>query len=95
MKKRLQIVIEKHAFFRLIQRAEVYGLGYEEARERTFSTVKNGKSARRKHLPKEMGDKTYYNYFNDNLAFYVVCKEKINKVRMVKIKTVIIEEGRE
>lgn len=95
MTNKTEIVIEKHAFFRLIQRAEKHGLSYEEAEERAFSTVKKGKLSKRKHLPQKKEDLTFYNYFQDNLSFYVICKEKINKVKKIKIKTVIIEEGKE
>ena len=84
------INIETHAFFRMIERGQKYGLDYLETKERAFNTVRSGRLAARKHLSKR--HKTYYSYFSDNLSFYVICLEKDGKIL---IKTVIIEEGKE
>ena len=84
------INIETHAFFRMLERGQRYGLDYTETKERAFNTVRLGRMAARKHLSKK--HKTYYSYFSDNLAFYVICRERESKIL---IKTVIIEEGKE
>jgi len=88
------IDIETHAFFRMLEKGAKYNLNYYETKERTFKTVKNKKLAKRKHLSKH--NKTYYQYFKDNLSFYVVCKEKEFKdYTKILIKTIIIEKGRQ
>ena len=84
------IDIETHAFFRMIERGAEYGLDYFETKEKVYCTVKRRKLSTKKHFSKK--NKTYYNYFNDNLSFYVICQESENKIL---IKTVIIEQGRE
>ena len=88
------IDIETHAFFRMLERGLKFGLDYYETKERAFSTVRLGKLARRKHLSSM--HKTFYQYFKDNLSFYVICKEKIfEEYKKYLVKTVIIERGRE
>ncbi len=74
----------------MIERGQQYRLDYIETKERAFNAVRAGRLAARKHLSKY--HKTYHSYFSDNLSFYVICKEKGNKIL---IKTVIIEEGKE
>ncbi len=93
MKKKI-IDIEAHAFFRMLERGSEFGLSYFETKDRAFKTVRLGKLAKRKHLSKK--NKTYCQFFKDNLSFYVICHEKEFK-EYVKclIKTVIIEKGRE
>lgn len=88
------IDIEAHALFRMLERGLKFGLDYCEMKERAFNTVRLGKLTKRKHISKM--HKTYYQYFKDNLSFYVVCKEKIfqDYIKYL-IKTVIIEQGRE
>ncbi|MBS3097885.1 hypothetical protein J4209_03780 [Candidatus Woesearchaeota archaeon] len=94
MPKKRIIDIEAHALFRVLERGSKFGLDYYETKERAFSAVKLGKLAKRKHLSKEF--KTYYNYFNDNLSFYVICQEnEFDKYVKCLIRTVIIEEGRQ
>lgn len=83
-----------HAFDRLIQRSCQYGLSWREARDRVFETIKTGKKSKRKHKSRIRGRTTYYRYFNDNLSFYVICKENIGVNKKYLIKTVIIEQGR-
>lgn len=94
MHKKKIIDIEAHAFLRALERGSKFGLDYYETRERMFNIIKLGKLAKRKHVSKRF--KTYYNYFNDNLSFYVVCQEKEfeNYIKYL-IKTIIIEKGRE
>lgn len=88
------IDIDTHAFFRMMERGLEFGLDYQETKERAFKTVRNGMQARRKHQSKN--GITYYCYFHDNLAFYVICREKkFKEYSKCLIKTVIIEEGRE
>jgi len=82
------INIESHAFFRMLERGIQHGLNYYETKERTYITVRLGKYSK-KH--KSKANKTYCHYFNDNLAFYVICKENKNQIL---IKTVIIEKGK-
>jgi len=88
------IDIESHAFFRMLERGQKFGLDYYNAKERTFSTVRLGRLAKRKHLSANY--MTFNQYFKDNLSFYVICKEKIfENYKKYLIKTVIIEKGRE
>ena len=92
--KRKIIDVEEHAFLRAEERGRKYGLNYLETRERIFRTVKQGHLAKRKHLSAK--GKTYYLYFNDNLSFYVIAREREGEEYIhILIKTVIIEEGRE
>ncbi len=94
MVKELIIDIETHAFFRMLERGAQFGLEYYETKDRAFKTIKNGKKSNRKHLSNK--HVTYCSYFNDNLSFYVVCREKEDLCyKWVLIKTVIIENGRE
>ncbi len=94
MTKKKIIDIEVHALFRVLERGLKFNLDYYETKERVFKTVRLDKLARRKHLSKEC--KTYYCYFRDNLAFYVICKEKeFENYVKTSIKTIIIERGRE
>ena len=74
----------------MLERGTAFGLDYPETKERAFSTVRKGVLAKRKHLSQDY--LTYYQYFRDNLAFYVICREHDNQAL---IKTVIIEQGRE
>ena len=68
-------------------------LSYEETKTRDFQTVRNGRLSRRKHLSEL--NKTYCQYFKDNLSFYVVCqKREFEAYVKYLIKTVIIERGR-
>ena len=92
--KRKIVDIEVHALFRMLERGSEFGLSYYETKDRAFKTAKLGKLAKRKHLSRR--NKTYYQYFKDNLSFYVICQEEEFK-EYVKclIKTVIIEKGRE
>lgn len=94
MKKDKVIDIEAHAFLRMLERGAKFGLSYYECKDRAFKSVRLGNLAKRKHLSKNYI--TYYNYFHDNLSFYVICKEK-HRDEFIKalIKTVIIEKGRE
>lgn len=93
LKKKI-IDIESHALFRMLERSSEYGLDYYETKNRTFETVRLDKLAKRKHLSKK--NKTYYNYFKDNLSFYVICKEKeFEGYIKCLIRTIIIEKGRE
>ena len=93
MKKKV-IDIESHAFFRMLERGSEFGLNYYEVKERAFKTVRLGRLAKRKHLSKK--NKTYYQYFGDNLSFYVICLEKeFGDYIKYLIRTVIIEQGRE
>ena len=88
------IDIDAHAFLRLLDRGGKYGLNYYETKEKIFQTVRIGNLAKRKHLSKK--HKTYYNYFKDNLSFYVICQERrFEDYTKILIKSVIIEEGRE
>ncbi|MBN1645358.1 hypothetical protein JW851_04985 [Candidatus Woesearchaeota archaeon] len=84
------IDIESHAFFRMLERGTQYGLEFRETKNRAYNTIKLGKLSKRKHFSKK--HKTYYNYFNDNLSFYVICKEYKNQIL---IRTIIIEKGKE
>ncbi len=94
MKKEVIIDIEAHAFLRMLERGAKYGLNYYECKDRAFKTVRMRNLAKRKHLSKYY--KTYYNYFQGNLSFYVICHEKyFDNFIKVLIKTVIIEKGRE
>lgn len=94
MVKKKIIDIEAHSFFRMLERCLKFGLDYYETKERTFRTVRAGKLAKRKHLSRK--GKTYYQYFKDNLSFYVICKEKeFEDYTKILIKTIIIEKGRE
>jgi len=93
MKKEKVIDIEAHAFLRMLERGAKFGLNYYECKDRAFKSVRLGNLAKRKHLSKNYI--TYYNYFQDNLSFYVICYEKeYNEFIKVLIKTVIIEKGR-
>jgi len=86
--------IETHAFFRILERGSEFGLSYYEIKDRVFKTVRLGKLAKRKHLSRK--NKTYYQYFKDNLSFYVICQEgEFEDYIKYLIKTVIIEKGRE
>ncbi len=88
------IDIDTHAFFRMMERGLEFGIDYHETKERVFTTVRNGTKARRKHISRN--GVTYYFYFKDNLAFYVLCREKsFEGYVKCLIKTVIIEKGRE
>lgn len=93
LKKKI-IDIETHALFRMLERGSEFGLDYYETKNRAFKTARLGNLAKRKHLSRR--NKTYYNYFKDNLSFYVICQEKEfeNHVKCL-IRTVIIEKGRE
>lgn len=88
------IAVDTHAFYRTVERGIKFGLDYYETRSRVFQTVREGHLSIRKHLSKI--HKTYHKYFNDNISFYVVCKEKEYKdcIKCL-IKTIIIEVGRE
>ena len=93
MKKKI-IDIESHSFLRMLERGAEFNLDYYECRDRTFQTVRLGKQAKRKH--KSRHNVTYYNYFRDNISFYVICLERdCGNFIKVLIKTVIIERGRE
>jgi hypothetical protein len=83
------IIIEAHALYRLMQRGLRYNLTFPESEKRVFETFKKGKEAQ-KHCSRK--HKTKCLYFNDNLTFYIVFAESKKEIR---IKTVIIEEGRE
>lgn len=94
MKKEKIIDVDAHAFLRALERGAKYGLNYYECKDRIFKTVRIGNLAKRKHLSRNYV--TYYNYFRDNLSFYVICYEKdYDKFIKVLIKTLIIEKGRE
>lgn len=94
MKRNKVIEVEAHAFLRMLERGLQFGLNYYECKERVFDTVRLRNLAKRKH--KSKNNVTYYQYFGDNLSFYVLCKEKKHGASIkVLIKTVIIEEGRE
>ena len=84
------IHIESHAFFRMLERGNKFGLDYYETKKRAYSTIRNGKITKYKH--KSVKHMTYYSYFSDNLSFYVICGEKENHIL---IKSVIIERRRE
>ncbi len=93
LKKKI-IDIEAHALFRMLERGSGFNLDYYETKNRAFKTVRLGRLAKIKHLSKK--NKIYYNYFKDNLSFYVICQEKeFEKYTKCLIRTVIIEEGRE
>ena len=93
MKKEIIIDIEAHAFLRMLERGAKYGLGHYECKDRAFKTVRLRNLAKRKHLSKNHA--TYYNYFKDNLSFYVICHEKeYGDFIKILIKTIIIEKGR-
>ena len=93
LKKKI-IDIETHSFLRMLERGAEYGLGYYETKQRVFQTARLGKAAKRRHTSKK--NKTYYKYFNDGLAFYVICQEKeTEKNTYCLIRTAIIEKGRE
>jgi len=78
----------------MLERGSEFGLDYYETKDRAFKTVRLGKLAKRKHLSKKC--KTYYQYFKDNLSFYVICQEKeFEDYIKYLIRTVIIEKGRE
>ena len=78
----------------MLERGSEFGLDYYETKERAFTTVRLGKSPKRKHLSKK--NKTHYFYFKDNLSFYVICREKECETYIKSlIRTVIIEKGRE
>ena len=92
--KRKIIDIEAHAFLRMLERGSEFGLNYYETKRRAFQTARQGKTPKKKHLSKT--NKTYYHYFTDGLAFYVLCQEKeFEKHIACLIRTVIIEKGRE
>ena len=74
----------------MLERGLQHRLDYHETKNRVYNTVRSAKFSKRKHLSRR--HKTYYNYFNDNLSFYVICKEHKNQIL---IKTVIIEKGKE
>lgn len=94
MTKQKVVDIDEHALLRAEERGQQHGLNYIETTQRIFTTVKRGEPAKRKHLSR-IGI-TYYRYFQDNLAFYVMCQEKeFPEYTKILIKTVIIEEGRE
>lgn len=92
--KKKVIDVEAHAFLRMLERGCEYGLDYYETKERAFKTVRLNRLAKRRHLSGK--NKTYYQYFSDNLSFYVICQEKeFEDYVKCLIRTVIIEEGRE
>jgi len=77
----------------MLERGSEYGLNYYETKRRAFQTAQIGRTAR-KHPSKT--NKTYYQYFNDGLSFYVLCQEKeTEKHTHCLIETIIIEKGRE
>jgi len=93
LKKKI-IDIETHALFRMLERGSEFGLNYYETKDRAFKTARLGKLAKRKHISKK--NRAYYNYFKDNLSFYVICQEKeFEEYVKCLIRTVIIERGRE
>lgn len=93
LKKKI-VDIETHAFFRMLERGSKFGLDYYETKHRALGTVRLGKLSKRKHLSKR--NKTYYQYFKDNLSFYVISQEKeYDDYIKCLIRTVIIEIGRE
>ena len=78
----------------MMLRAVSLNIDEYEAKKRAYQTVINGKKSAKKHRKK--GSTTYHQYFSDNSSFYVVCSEFIcSNMLIIKIKTVIIEEGRE
>ena len=92
LKKKI-IDVEAHALFRMLERGSESGLDYYETKDRAFKTVRLDKLSKRKHLSRQ--NKTYYQYFNDNLSFYVVCQEKeFDDYIKCLIRTIIIEKGR-
>ncbi len=94
MTKKKIIDIEAHALFRMLERGQQFNLSYDETQERAFKAVQTGNLAKRKHFSSR--GKTYYHYFQDNLSFYVICREReLEEYLKILIKTVIIEEGRE
>lgn len=89
-----EIDFDTHALLRLVERGQQFGLNCYECHERVMQAICSRKPARWKHLSRKY--KTYHCYFNDNLSFFVVCKEKvISKKLNITVKTVIIEEGKE
>jgi hypothetical protein len=83
------IQYDRHASIRFIKRALEHQLDLEDTQERVALTVIGGKIAR-KHKSRRYI--TYCRYFPDNLTFFVVSKKTKYAIR---IKTVIIEHGRE
>ncbi len=93
LKKKI-IDIEAHAFSRMLERGSKFGLDYYNTKDRVFETVRLGRLSKRKHLSKK--NKTYYQYFKDNLSLYVICQEEeLRDYIKCLIRTVIIEKGRE
>ncbi len=79
---------------RIWQRGARFGLDYFESENRARQTIFNGAKSTHKHITGK--NPIYYQYFNDGLAFYVVCKEhEFPKQVYVRVITVIIERGRE
>ncbi len=78
----------------MLERGIQFGLDYHETKERVFETVRNGRTSTKIQA---VGRKVvYHKYFNDNLSFYVICKEReFEEFVSVLIKTIIIKTGRE
>lgn len=92
--QRRRIEVDKHALKRMLIRGLKFGLNLDETKRRMFHTIVNDAQAKRKH--KSMTNITYYHYFHDNLAFYVVCsRREFRDEAPLRVRTVIIERGRE
>jgi hypothetical protein len=90
-----KIWFEEHALYRLMLRSLEFGIDFERAKLFAIQTVSRGTPAR-KH--KSHKHKTHCCYFDGdyNVTFYVVFDDKLRlSERVVRIKTVIIESGRE
>jgi hypothetical protein len=91
MKRRI-IEFEAHAMHRALQRGARFGLDYFETEARARLVARNAVKSRQR----KSKNMAYYRYFQDGLAFYVICKEReFPEAIYVRIITVIIERGRE
>jgi hypothetical protein len=92
MDKKRIIEFEVHAMHRMLHRGAKFGLDYFETESRVKQTASQAIKSRR-ILSK---NPVYYQYFPDNLCFYVVCKERaFEDAVYVRVITVIIQRGRE
>lgn len=91
MKGLKRVFFDYHASKRMLQRGLEFNLDICDTKQRIYETVLCGIISRAKNSRKRT---VFYKYFNDNISFFVFCKE--NKRRgSYEVKSVIIQEGRE
>ena len=81
--KRIKFTV--HASSMLEMRCGQFGLNAEEGKRRCIETILFGRCERKNTK------KIYYKYYNDNLLFYLICKENSYFIRVF---TIIIKTGR-